>query len=112
MIRIKILLKNVRIIFKKRKSVSRAFSFFFYNKLKHPHVKCSLLFLIVLVISKLAPTKLLSGQKFIQIGFYTNTGQRPILKEIKLILNNKIREWINIRSIIRRYLRSVEHQLT
>ena len=48
----------------------------------------------------------------IQIGFYTNTGQRPILKEIKLILNNKIREWINIRSIISRYLQSVEHQLT
>ena len=31
--------------------------FFFYNKLKHPHVKCSLLFLIVLVTSKLGPTK-------------------------------------------------------
>ena len=48
----------------------------------------------------------------IQIGFYANTCQRPILKELKLILNNKIREWINIRSTIRRYLQSVEHQLT
>ena len=27
----------------------------------------------------------------IQIGFYANTSQRPILKEIGLILNNKIR---------------------
>ena len=137
MIRIKILLKNVRIIFKKRKSVSGPFSFFFYNKLKHPHVKCSLLFLIVLVTSKLSPTKLLSYPKVmwqvtnttlywsyfnyisvlkkiisIQIGFYENTSQRPILKEIGLILKNKIREWINIRSTISRYLQSVEHQLT
>ena len=48
----------------------------------------------------------------IQIGFYASTSQRPILKKIKLILNNKIREWINIRSIISRYLQSVEHQLT
>ena len=47
-----------------------------------------------------------------QIGFYPNTSQRPILKEIGLMLNNKIREWINIRSIISRYLQSVEHQLT
>ena len=31
---------------------------------EHPHVKYSLLLLIVLVTSKLAPTKLLSGQKF------------------------------------------------
>ena len=46
-----------------------------------------------------------------QIGFYANTSQRPILKEIELILNNKIREWINIRSTISRYLQSVEHQL-
>ena len=37
---------------------------FFNNKMEHPHVKCSLLLLIVLVTSKLAPTKLLSGQKF------------------------------------------------
>ena len=48
----------------------------------------------------------------IQIGFYANTSQRPFLKEIGLILNNKIREWINIRSTINRYLQSVEHQLT
>ena len=48
----------------------------------------------------------------IQIGFYENTSQRPILKEIGLILNNKIREWINIRRTISRYLQSVEHQLT
>ena len=46
----------------------------------------------------------------IQIGYYANTSQRPILKEIGLILNNKIREWINIRSTIRRYLRPFEHQ--
>ena len=48
----------------------------------------------------------------IQIGFYANTSQRPILKEIGLILNNTIREWINIRSTITRYLHPVEHQLT
>ena len=48
----------------------------------------------------------------IQIGFYANTTQRPILKEIGFILNNKIREWINIRSTISRYLHAVEHQLT
>ena len=46
------------------------------------------------------------------IGFYGNTNQRPILNEIGLILNNKIREWINIRSTISRYLPPVEHQLT
>ena len=48
----------------------------------------------------------------IQIGYYANTSQRPTFKEIRLILNNKIREWINIRSTISRYLQSVEHQLT
>ena len=48
----------------------------------------------------------------IPIGFYANTSQRPFLKEIGLILNNKIREWINMRSTISRYLQSVEHQLT
>ena len=48
----------------------------------------------------------------IQIGFYANTSQKPILKEIGLILNEKIRVWINIRSTISRYLQSVEHQLT
>ena len=46
------------------------------------------------------------------IGFYGNTNQRPILNEIGWILNNKIREWINIRSTISRYLRPFEHQLT
>ena len=45
----------------------------------------------------------------IQIGFYANASQRPILKEIGLILNNKIMEWINIRSTLNRYLQSVEH---
>ena len=48
----------------------------------------------------------------IQIGYYANTSQRPILKEIGLILNNKIREWINIRGTKSRYLRTFEHQLT
>ena len=48
----------------------------------------------------------------IQTGFYANTSQRPILNEIGLILNNKIREWMNIRSTINRYLPTVEHQLT
>ena len=48
----------------------------------------------------------------IQIGFYANANQRPILKEKGLILNKKIREWRNIRSTINRYLQSVEHQLT
>ena len=48
----------------------------------------------------------------IQIAFYANTSQRPILKEIGLILNNKIREWRNIRNAISRYLLPIEHQLT
>ena len=48
----------------------------------------------------------------IQIGFYANTSQRPILNEIGLILNNKIMKWINIRSTMSRDLLSVEHQLT
>ena len=48
----------------------------------------------------------------IQIEFYANTSQRPILKEIELILNKKIREWIDIRSTISRYLPPIEHQLT
>ena len=63
--------------------------------MEHPHVKCSLLLLIVLVTSKLGPTKLLSGQIkikinlivvtyhflkkiSIQIGFYANTSQTTI----------------------------------
>ena len=48
----------------------------------------------------------------IQIEFYANTSQKPMLQEIGLILNKKVREWINIRSTISRYLPSVEHQLT
>ena len=48
----------------------------------------------------------------IQIEFYANTSQKPILKEIGLILNKKIRVWINIRSTISRHLHPVEHQLT
>ena len=36
---------------------------FFNNKMEHPHVKGSLLFHIVLVASKLGPTKLLSFPK-------------------------------------------------
>ena len=48
----------------------------------------------------------------IQIGFYENNSQRPLLKEIGLILNEKTREWRNIRSTISRYSPSVEHQLT
>ena len=63
MIRIKILLKNVRIIKKKKGIRSQGPFPFFNNKMEHPHVKCSLLFLIVLVTSKLAPTKLLGCPK-------------------------------------------------
>ena len=48
----------------------------------------------------------------IQTGIDADTSQRPILNEIGLILNNKIRECINIRSTISRYLHAVEHQLT
>ena len=65
MIKIKLLLKNVRIILKKKESGLRApFLFLFNNKMEHPHVKCSLLLLTVLITSKLAPKKLLSNQKF------------------------------------------------
>ena len=46
----------------------------------------------------------------IQIEFYANTSQKPILKEIGLILNKKTWEWTNIRSTISRYLPPVEHQ--
>ena len=47
----------------------------------------------------------------IQIEFYANTSQKPILKEVGSILNKKLREWINIRSTISRYLLPVEYQL-
>ena len=64
MIRIKLLKKMSESFKKKKESGLRALFLFFNNKMEHPHVKCSLLLLIVLVTSKLAPTKLLSGQKF------------------------------------------------
>ena len=48
----------------------------------------------------------------IQIGFHANDSQRPFLKELGFILKDKIREWINIRSTMNRYLLPVEHQLT
>ena len=49
---------------KKKKGIrSQGLFPFFNNKMEHPHVKCSLLFLIVLVTSKLAPTKLLGCPK-------------------------------------------------
>ena len=35
----------------------------------------------------------------------------PILDKIKLELNSKINEWINVRNIINRYLQTVEHQV-
>ena len=64
MIRIK-LLKKMSESFKKQKKESglRALFPFFNNKMEHPHVKGSLLFHIVLVTSKLVPTKLLSCPK-------------------------------------------------
>ena len=55
MIRIQILLKNVRIIEKEKKeSGLRALFFFFNNKMEHPQIKSSLIFLIILVTSKLS----------------------------------------------------------
>ena len=63
MVRIKIL-KNMSESLKKKGIRSQGPFPFFNNKMEHPHVKCSLLLLTVLVTSKLAPTKLLSGQKF------------------------------------------------
>ena len=42
--------------FKKKKEIRSQGPFpFFNNKMEHPHVKCCLLFLIVLVTSKLPP---------------------------------------------------------
>ena len=62
MIRIKIFLKMSESL--KKKGIRSQGPFpFFNNKMEHPHVKCSLLFLIVLVTSKLAPTKLLGCPK-------------------------------------------------
>ena len=81
---------------KKKEFGLRALFLFFNSKMEHPHVKCSLLLLIVLVTSKLGPTKLFSGQIkikinlivvtyhflkkmiSIQIGFYANTSQTTI----------------------------------
>ena len=63
MIRMKIL-KNMSESLKKKGLRSQGPFPFFNNKMEHPHIKYSLLLLIVLVTSKLAPTKLLSGQKF------------------------------------------------
>ena len=62
MIRIKLLKKMSESLKKKESGLRALFLFFFNKKMEHPHVKCSLLFLIVLS-SKLAPTKLLSCQK-------------------------------------------------
>ena len=59
MIRIKIL-KNMSESLEKKKKESGL-----RDGMEHPQVKCNLLLLIVLVTSKLTPTKLLSGQKFI-----------------------------------------------
>ena len=64
MIRIKILLKMSQPLKKKEIRSQGPFPFF-NNKMEHPHVKCSLLFLIVLVASKLAPTKLLGYPKVV-----------------------------------------------
>ena len=50
--------------FKKKKGIRSQGPFPFFNsKMEHPHVQCSVLFIIVLVTSKLAPTKLLCCQK-------------------------------------------------
>ena len=62
MIRIK-LLQKMSESFKKKGIQSQGPFPFFNNKMEHPHVKGSLLFLIVLVTSKLAPTKLLGCPK-------------------------------------------------
>ena len=62
MIRLK-LLKKMSQSLKKKGILSQGPFPFFNNKMEHPHVKCSLLFHIVLVTSKLAPTKLLSYPK-------------------------------------------------
>ena len=62
MIRIKIFKKMSESL--KKKGIRSQGPFpFFNNEMEHPHVKCSLLFLIVLVTSKLAPTKLLGCPK-------------------------------------------------
>ena len=62
MIRIKIFLKMSESLGKKGIQSQSPFPCF-NNKMEHPHVKYNLLFLIVLVTSKLAPTKLLGCPK-------------------------------------------------
>ena len=62
MIRIKIFLKMSESL--KKKGIRSQGPFpCFNNKMEHPNVKYSLLFFIVLVTSKLAPTKLLGCPK-------------------------------------------------
>ena len=62
MIRIKIFKKMSESL--KKKGIRSQGPFpFFNNKMEHPLVKCCLLFLIVLVTSKLAPKKLLGFPK-------------------------------------------------
>ena len=64
MISIKILKKMSESLKKKKKRIQSQGPFTFSNnKTEHPHVKCSLFFLIVLVTSKLPPTKLLCCPK-------------------------------------------------
>ena len=114
MIRIKILLKMSQSLKKKKKKKeirSQGPFPFFNNKMEHPRVKCSLLFLIVLVASKLPPKQNYSAARnlcdksqtqhkinLILVTYqfkkndkysnwiYANTSQRPIFKEIGLIL--------------------------
>ena len=64
MIRIK-LLKNMSESLEKKKKKKKRNPVSGPSGREHPHVKYSLLLVIVLVTSKPAPTKLLSGQKFI-----------------------------------------------
>ena len=61
-VRIKIFFKMSESL-KKKGIWSQGPSPCFNTKMEHPHVKCSLLFLIVLATSKLAPTKLLGCPK-------------------------------------------------
>ena len=62
MIRIKYFKKRPESLEKKGIRCQGPFAFF-NNKMEHPHVKGSLSFIIVLVTSKLARTKLLSCPK-------------------------------------------------
>ena len=62
MIRFKIL-KICQNHLKKKKILSQGPFPFFSNKMEHPHVKCSLFFLIVLVNTKLPTTKITQPPK-------------------------------------------------